>query len=148
MTFHRLLFYAESPATPWPANAAQYTAFQAQFATRRSIDLTRDPFSADADRWSHPADYDPCQTLVELARSEKIDVIKYKSVRANDGMNVALLTCATFASNEPVGRETWHIHLSASGARLIRESPALELAFDRNYFVGDPRISSMKWDRS
>lgn len=148
MTFHRLLFYAESPATPWPANAAQYTAFQAQFATRRSIDLTRDPFSADADRWSHPVDYDPCQALVELARLEKIDVIKYKSVRATDGMNVALLTCATFASNEPVGRETWHIHLSASGARLIRESPALELAFDRNYFVGDPRISSIKWDRS
>ena len=147
MTFYRLLFYAESPATPWPANAAQYTAFEVQFAAQRAIDLTREPFRADADKWTHPVNYDPCQTLAELARSENIDVIKYWSARATDGMNVALLACSTFANNEPSGRETWHIHLSASGARVLRESPSLELAFDRNTFGDDPRISAMKWDR-
>lgn len=148
MTFYRLLFYAESPATPWPSNAAQYTAFEVQFATQRCIDLTRDPFRADADKWIHPVNYDPCQTLAELARSEKIDVIKYWSARAKNGINVALLACSAFANNEPVGRETWHIHLSASGARLLRESPPLELGFDRDAFGNDPRIATMKWDRS
>ena len=148
MAFYRLLFYAESPTTPWPANAAQYTAFEVQFATQRSIDLTRDPFRADADKWIDPVDYEPCQTLAELARAGKIDVIKYRSARAKDGMNVALLACSTFAGSEPLGRETWHIHLSASGARLLRESPALELAFDRDAFSDDPRIRTMKWDRS
>ena len=147
MAFHRLLFYAESLATPWPVNAAQYTAFEVQFATPRSIDLTRDPFRADDDSWTHPVDYDRCQTLADLARAENIDAIKYRSVRAREGMNVALLRCATFASNEPAGRETWHIHLSASGARLLRESPALELAFDRDAFASDPRIGPMNWDR-
>lgn len=147
MTFYRLLFYAESPATLWPANAAQYTAFEAQFATRRSIDLTRDPFRSDADKWTHPVDYDPCQTLAELARSENIEAIKYQSVRAEGGMNIALLTCSAFANTAPLERETWHMHLSASGARLLRESPGLELAFDRNAFARDPRIGAMKWDR-
>ncbi len=148
MVFYRLLFYAESPATPWPSNAAQYTAFEVQFATKRSIDLTRDPFRADADKWTHPVNYDPCQTLAELARTENIEIIKYKSARAEGGMNVALLTCSAFASNAPLGRETWRIHLSASGARLLRESPALELSFGRHAFGNDPQIAALKWDRS
>ena len=147
MAFYRLLFYAESPATPWPLNAAQHTAFEVQFGTQRSLDLTRDPFRADADKWTHPVDYSHCQTLAELARSEMIEAIKYRSVRAPDGLNVALLTCSTFTNKEPVGRETWHIHLSASGARLLREAPGLELAFDRNAFGNDPRIRAMTWDR-
>jgi hypothetical protein len=29
MTFHRLLFFAESPGTPWPADPAARTAFAA-----------------------------------------------------------------------------------------------------------------------
>ena len=34
MAFHRLLFYANSPATPWPADAADFTAFNAPVANR------------------------------------------------------------------------------------------------------------------
>lgn len=147
MAFYRLLFYAESPATPWPLNAAQYTAFQVQYAALRSIDLMAKPFHAHADKWRHPADYEDCQALAELARSVKIDAIKYESVRAKGNMNIALLTCATFAHNEPAARETWHIHLSASGVRLLREAPSFETYYDRKAFAEDPRIDAMKWDR-
>lgn len=147
MAFHRLLFYAESPATPWPANAAQYTAFETQFSARRALDLTRDSFDAHAATWTDPTDYDPCQTLAELARSVNVDTIKYQSARA-EGINIALLTCSTFANNEPVGRETWHMHLGAGGVRLLRESPGLELAFDRDAFGADPRIGAMQWERA
>ena len=31
--FWRLLFYADSPQTPWPANAGEYTAFACDYAT-------------------------------------------------------------------------------------------------------------------
>lgn len=148
MAFHRLLFYAESPTTPWPLNAAQYTSFEVAFSTQRSIDLMQDPFHAYADKWMHPVNYDDCQALADLARTVNINLIKYKSVRAADGANVAVLTCSAFANNEPLGRETWHIHLSASGIRLLRESPSFELAFDRNAFGADPRIHNMKWERS
>ena len=41
MAFYRLLFFSESPATPLPGNAADYTAFSAAVATEKSIDLTR-----------------------------------------------------------------------------------------------------------
>ena len=32
IAFYRLLFFAESPATPWPVNAAEFTAFAVPFA--------------------------------------------------------------------------------------------------------------------
>ena len=34
MAFHRLLFYADSPATPWPRGAGEYTVFSVRFRTR------------------------------------------------------------------------------------------------------------------
>ena len=44
MTFHRLLFFAELPHTPWPQNPAEYTAFAAEYGTKKAIDLTRGRF--------------------------------------------------------------------------------------------------------
>ena len=35
MAFYRLLFFAESPDTPWPANPAEYTAFSTEYAPRK-----------------------------------------------------------------------------------------------------------------
>src|SRR6266700_924670 len=36
IAFYRLLFYAESPDTPWPVNPAEYTAFSVKYATERA----------------------------------------------------------------------------------------------------------------
>ena len=38
--FYRLLFFVESPGTPWPRNALEFTAFEARYATTSAIDLT------------------------------------------------------------------------------------------------------------
>src|SRR5687768_15563681 len=54
MAFHRLLFYAESPQTPWPANAGEYTAFMVRFAAGKGLDLAQPPLDADAAKWTHP----------------------------------------------------------------------------------------------
>ena len=48
MAFHRLLFFANSPETPWPREASEYTAFSASLATGHGLDLTRAPFDRDA----------------------------------------------------------------------------------------------------
>ncbi len=40
MAFYRLLFFAESPATPRPDGVAEFTAFAARIATPRALDLT------------------------------------------------------------------------------------------------------------
>ena len=72
MAFHRLLFFAESPNTPWPSNPAEYTAFSAQYATKKAIDLTKRKYSADKARWTHVTDYSHCQAFADAARAAKI----------------------------------------------------------------------------
>jgi hypothetical protein len=148
MAFHRLLFFAESPATPWPANAGQYTAFRVSYATARAIDLTRPPFAAPRRTWRHVTDYSACQNLADNARANDIDVITYESVRDPErGRNLAILACRAFAQRAPAARQSWRIHLGAGGARLICEFPRLILGFDRQAFAADPRIAGMSWAR-
>lgn len=148
LAFHRMLFFAESPSTPWPANAGEYTIFAVDYATGRAIDLTVAPFKSHHARWTHPTDYAACQNLADSAHAAGVEVLKYHSARdPAGGGNLALLSCRAFAGTEAIGRQTWRIHLSPSGARAICEFPKLGLDFDRAAFASDPRIAGMNWDR-
>jgi hypothetical protein len=146
MAFWRLMFYAESPATPWPSNPAEYTAFSVQFSTGKGLDLTRAPLNRDAEKWAHPTDYSHCQALADAARPAHVQALRYQSARA-PGLNVALLTCAAFASRQPQEHQRWRIQVGATGARAIREFGDERLAFDRAAFARDPRIATLAWDR-
>jgi len=146
--FYRLLFFSESPDTPWPGNAGEYTAFACEYATARALDLTLPPFDNRRAAWTNPVDHAACQELADLARAARVDLIRYESVRDPDRRaNIALLTCTAFAESEPVARLTWRILLGANGARARCELPRQSLDFDRAAFAGDPRIASMQWDR-
>lgn len=148
MAFYRLLFFAESPATPWPNDAAEYTAFSAAIKTDRSIDLTITPLAADEAIWTDHLNYQPCQNLAETARNTSIEIIRYQSVRdPSAGANLALLFCAAFAEPAPVERQTWRIRLGESGVQALREFPKLGLEFLPDAFGGDPRIAEMNWNR-
>jgi hypothetical protein len=148
IAFYRLLFFAESPDTPWPSNPAEYTAFAAAYRTARALDLTRPPFAAHKKRWSDPTDYSHCQDLADKARAAAVEIIRYWSVRdPAGGVNLALLTCRVFTKPAPVERQTWRIHLGASGVRAICESPKLGLEFDRRAFAADARIAALNWDQ-
>ncbi|HEX4914837.1 MAG TPA: RES family NAD+ phosphorylase [Vicinamibacterales bacterium] len=146
MAFWRLLFYAESPHTPWPSNAGEYTAFSVRFSTSKGLDLTQPPLDRDAEKWTHPTDYSECHALADAAREAGVTVLRYQSARAQ-GENVALLSCSAFASKQPIEQHRWRIHVGASGARAIGEDPAHRLAFDRAFFARDPRISHLSWQR-
>jgi hypothetical protein len=146
MAFWRLLFYSESPQTPWPANAGEYTAFSVRFSTSRGFDLTRPPLNRDVEKWTHPTDYTHCQTLADAARSAGVNVLRYQSARGG-GENVALLACAAFASKKPIEQQRWRLHVGPAGARAIGEHPEQRLAFDRSFFARDPRIATLIWDR-
>ena len=146
MAFRRLLFYAESPATPWPINAGEYTAFAARFKTGKALDLTRPPLDRQAAIWTHPVNYPPCQALADSARGAGVQILRYQSARA-DGANVALLTCSAFASRKPIQRQSWRLHFGAKGARAICAFPDQRLGFDRQAFARDPRIAAMRWER-
>ena len=146
--FWRLMFYADSPQTPWPANAGEYTAFECGYATRRAIDLTRPPFDDRRKVWMHPTNFDDCQNLADMARAEGIEVLRYSSVRdPRHRINVALLTCRAFSGARETTRQTWRIHLSAGGVRAQCEMPKLSVDFDRTAFAADPRIATLRWER-
>ena len=142
MAFYRLLFFAESPDTPLPANAADYTAFSAAVATQSAIDLTLPPLSRDAAHWTHPTDYAACQSLAEDARTAGIAAILYRSARdPAAGLNLALLTAGGFAAPRPLERQTWRIRLSPLGVQALCDHPPRRIGFSREDFRGDPRIA-------
>lgn len=148
MAFYRLLFFAESPKTPWPTNAADFTGFTAAIASPRSLDLTTPPLVRDRPAWIDPIDYRPCQALADAARAAEAEIIRYKSVRdPNRCANVAVLKCAAFAKPKPLDRQTWRIRLSATGAQAFCEAPRHWIEFDRRTFAIDPRIARMAWER-
>jgi len=148
LVFWRLLFFAESPGTPWPANAAEYTAFSAAYATKRAIDLTRGKHARSKARWMHVTDYAPCQALANQARAVGAEIIRYLSVRdPQGGHNLALLTGRAFSKNRPLVERTWHIRLSEAGAQAVCEQPRTRITFDRQIFAADPRIAGLRWER-
>src|SRR5262245_12734733 len=74
--FHRLLFYYESPNTPRPANPGEYTAFAAEFATGRALDLCRPPLVEQRASWTHHTDYVACLALTDIVRAAALEAIR------------------------------------------------------------------------
>lgn len=146
MSFHRLLFFAESPKTPWPRNAGEYTAFAATFASERGLDMTVEPYRSDAAIF-HLSNYEASQSFADDARAAKIEILKYLSVRDPERRAAFALLQPAFADFEPVDRQSWRIHLDANGVRAICEMPRLTLAFGRETFSADERIKEMVWER-
>ena len=145
--FHRLRFFADSPETPWPQNAAEYSAFSVEVSCERAIDLTVMSLGELADVLD-PEDYSAGQALSDRARECGIELIRYPSVRdPAHRPNLAVLTPAAFAKPEPTGRQTWRIYLDRNGARALCEAPNLSLAFARDAFDADARMLSFVWDR-
>jgi RES domain len=145
--FHRLLFFAESPKTPWPQNPGEYSAFAAEFHSDRALDLTKPPLLEKASPILQLADYSAGQAFSELARSARVEIIKYPSLRDPSGWpNVALLA-PVFGKAEPVNRQSWRIHFDRNGVRAICEAPRLSIAFERDAFNNDPRMANFDWER-
>lgn len=141
MSFYRLLFFAESPATPLPANAAEYTAFAALIDAPSVIDLTQPPLDRDREAWTDLESYAPCQALADAARQAGCQAILYQSVRdPSRGRNIALLTATAFAAREPVDRQTWRIRLSPLGVQALCDFPKTRIGFTRADFAADRRI--------
>lgn len=147
MAFARLLFFAESPGTPWPVNASEHTAFSVRVRTTAGLDLSAAPFDRQAQTWSHPTDYAPCHALADAARAAGVEALRYRSARDPGGLNVALLTCRAFSSRAPLGRQAWRLHLGATGVRALCDFPPQRLAFDREAFGRDARIARLRWER-
>lgn len=146
LAFWRLLFFAESPGTPWPANPLELTAFDAGYAAALCLDLTAPPYDDQTDSWRNPIDYGPCQAIADDVWTMGAQAIRTLSARA-PGVNFAILTCTVFTETEPASQRTWRMMLSASGVFALAEAGDFTLAFDRGAFARDPRIAALDWTR-
>ena len=146
MAFYRLLFFAESPDTPWPHDAAEYTAFAAAIRVDRAIDLSKPPLDSNGAAWTHPTDYAACQAIADVAREAGMQAIRYRSAREPKGANIALLTCKGFAKAKPLEPQTWRIRLGAFGVQAICEFPEKRIEFSRTA-CADPRLAGLRWER-
>ncbi len=148
MVFYRYLFYAESPGTPFPRDAAQYSAIAIGVRTPMSIDLTSGALARNHVRWEHVIRYEACQEIEEAARESECELIRYRSVRDPSGRAaVAVLSCAAFAEAQPGRHQTWRVRISRTGAIATCEYPRGSIAFRTDSFDADARVSDMVWDR-
>ena len=149
VAFYRVLFFAESPGTPFPDDPVPFTAFSAEVATAQAIDLTTGVLARDRTAWEDLRDYRPCQDLADTAHEIGVEIILYRSVRdPQGGMNLAVLTCAAFARPAPVERQTWRVRIGPAGIQAVREHPPSGLEFPPHAFEADPRVRGMNWNRS
>ncbi len=141
MAFYRLLFFAESPLTPWPQSVVEFTGFSVAIATGQGLDLTAPALNRDEAAWVALSDYFACQNLADAAREAGIATIRSRSVRdPNGGCNLAVLHCGAFAEPAPIERRSWRLRLGPAGVQAICEFPLkrMELAWD--VFKADERV--------
>ncbi len=147
VAFHRLLFFTESPQTPWPENPVEFTLFSVKVSADKTIKLTRPPFDEQEALWTETHDYAACQQLAREAREQELDAICYRSVRdPQGGDNIVLFHCRTFEEKKPSEIRNWHLRFSAHGIMALREHTADRLQFTRDDFANDPRIASLNWE--
>ena len=140
--FYRLLFFAESPQTPWPRNPLEFTAFEAHYAVARALDLTSGVLARDEAHWTELNGYAACLALADAAREAGIDLIRYRSVRDPQARaNLALLTCTAFTGRKPSSYATWRISLSAHGANALCDRPERRVGFLMKDFASDRRVA-------
>ena len=144
IVFYRLLFFAESPGTPRPRDAIEFTAFTAALATVRALDLTVPPLVANRTSWIDPVNYEACRNLADSARHAGVELIRYESLRdPHSGSNLAVLACKAFSEANPIERKTWRIQFGNAGIQAICEFPYRGLEYTLETF-GDPRLASLR----
>src|ERR1700744_3738451 len=67
--FYRTLFYAESPDTPWPTNAGEYSGFSCAFKSNRVARIAKKPF-LEAPGLYPFSDYTTAQAFADAAREQ------------------------------------------------------------------------------
>lgn len=147
-SFWRLLFFAESPETPWPRNPLEATAFSVRYQTETCLDLTAPPYDDRAENWCHPTDYTATHAVADEARGLGCGAIRSWSARARGReYNVSLLSCAAFRDHVPIQQQSWHVLLRPAGVSARCETPESSLHFNRDYFDRDPRVARLDWER-
>lgn len=147
--FHLLLFYVDSPETPFPEQPTEHTCFDVPARAARAIDLSKKPWIGAADLWQHPSDYTHPQDLEDQARNALIDLIAYPSVRdPAQKLNAAILDCSVFAAPAPTVQHTWKLWFNKTGIHAISDQKRDRFSLPTHAFESDERFQRFNWDRA
>jgi RES domain len=131
-SYWRIRFLLDSPGTP-DLKPTAHTAIRASVRAR-AVDLTEPPFVRDQAVWTHRTSYEATQAFGALARSAKLEAIRYQSVRDPEpGFCAAILTPAGFGRRQPGAQQTWFIAVSRTLARCAKDEdngPTFEFSFE------------------
>jgi len=141
VAFYRLLFYLESPRTQRPATPFEMTAFAVDIQTETSVDISA-VFEPDTSlQFADPVDYTACHRLSAEVRANDGQVIRFPSVRAPGGTNLAVLDCAAFCDSVPRDFQGWWFRFTDTGLFAKRRFGEGSLEFQFSDFADDPRIA-------
>ena len=105
----------------------EHTLFQAQ-VRGAAIDLTRTPWSASAEAWTHPSDYSACHALAKAARGQGVQWIRYASARRVGGHCAAVLAPGCLSLPLPLHLQTWVCKVTAAQALMLHDDDRLTVA--------------------
>jgi hypothetical protein len=133
--------FLEGTAAELEPIEAHVTAFSAELAAERSLDLRAEPFRRHEAQISSPSSYAESQPLGSAMREAGIDVFRYRSARdPSGGTCVGAFSCGVFR-REPRKFTTLRCYVARAGvefSHLVR-GPRPYL-FERTAFELDGRL--------
>lgn len=122
--YWRLRFFSRSPGFVPPSTTSEHLSFKVSIKAKRALDLTRQPFVAEAAKWNDPLDYTACQHLAGAARVAEAQLIRSTSVRDPKARaNVAIFDAAAITSDAPSHGKTWHFRFEQGRLSALAAFP-------------------------
>jgi len=138
VAYYRLVFL-EGTSAALDVLTTTLTAFRARASSDRGVDLAAPPFDAHRASIVSPTHYDATQALGDAMRAAGVELFRFPSARAPNGINVGAFSPAVFARAKPRAFETWHCVASRALVELSKRDYFARgsITFAREQFLVD-----------
>ena len=107
VAYYRLLFLDGTHGALGPV-ITSLTAFTVRARSTRGVDLVPPPFAAHRSAIASPSSYAASQLLGTEMRAAGVELFRYPSARAVDGVCIGAFASSVFGAAKPQKFETWH----------------------------------------
>lgn len=120
---------------------SQHMMFSIDVNTLKSADLTLSDFASFDMQLSNPNDYQFSQAVGRLFQDEQqVDLIRYRSARAQNGINIAIVKPQTILSKEPESCQTWLCLTLPDKVSFTQLGDGQPLTYQRSEFLIDGQL--------
>ena len=113
VAYYRLLFLDGSRGAIGPV-ITSLTAFMVRARSSRGVDLVSKPFAAHRSAIASPTSYAASQALGADMRAAGVELFRYPSARAVDGVCIGAFSSSVFGAAKPQKFATWHCTATTS----------------------------------